>query len=58
MFLPWLWVKHLTAAFQVAAEVQVWSPAWCSGLKESALATAAAYIAAVAGIQSLAWEPP
>ena len=31
------WVKNLTAAAQVAAESQVWSPAWHSGLKDPAL---------------------
>ena len=28
-----LWVKNLTAVAPIAVEVQVWSPAWCSGLR-------------------------
>ena len=31
------WVKNLTAVARVAAEVQVPSPAWCSGLKNLVL---------------------
>ena len=31
------WVKNLTAAAQIDAEVQFQSPAWCSGLKDPAL---------------------
>ena len=31
------WVKNPTAAAQVAVEVQVRTPAWCSGLKDLAL---------------------
>ena len=30
------WVKNLTAAAQVTAEAQAWSPAWLSGLKDPA----------------------
>ena len=31
------WVKNLTAAAQIAAEVQVQSQGWCSGLKDPSL---------------------
>ena len=41
-------VKNWTAAALVPAEEQLWSPAWCSGLK--------AEVTAVAGVQPWAWE--
>ena len=56
------WIKNLTSVAQVAVEVQVQSPAQCSGLKGwgiSAVAVAAvALVTAVAWIHSLAWELP
>ena len=46
------WVKNLTAAAQIDAEVQFQSPAWCSGLKDPALPQP------LAQTQSLAQELP
>ena len=46
------WVKNPTAAAQVAADVQVRSPAWDGGVQGSGVAAAAAQI------QSLGWEFP
>ena len=52
------WVKNLTAVAAVAMEVRVQSPTRHSGLKESSIATAVAYVAAMVWIQSLAQELP
>ena len=49
------WVKNATAAAQVAAETQVQSLAWRSGLGCS-ISIAVAKVVAVAQIPSLAWE--
>ena len=50
------WVKNQATAAQVAAAVQVPSPAWFSGLKGSSIAIAALQVAPGAWIQSLAQE--
>lgn len=44
------WFKNPTAVSQIIVEVQVWSPAWLSGLKDVA--------PAMTCIQSLTWELP
>ena len=43
---------------QLRAEVRLQFPAMCSGCKGSGIATVAAQVTAVVGIQSLAWEFP
>ena len=50
------WVKNPTAETWVASEVQVQSPAWCSGLKNLVLLQLQHKVAGEAQIQSLAWE--
>ena len=47
-------VKNLTTAAQVTADVQVQSPAQCSGLKGSGIAAPVVEVAGTAQIQSLA----
>ena len=49
-------VKNLTAVAQVTVEAQVWSLAWCSGLKVPMLLQLWCRITTVAWIWSLAWE--
>ena len=51
------WVMDPTVVAQVAAEIQVSSPAWHSGIRSGAIA-AVAQAAAVPPIGSLAWGLP
>ena len=52
------WVKNLTTADQVSAEVRVSSPAQPQWVKGSSVATAVVYGATVAQIQPLAQKLP
>ena len=51
------WGKNRTAAARLAVEVHLQSPAQLGWVKGSGVAAAAAQVATVARIQSLAWEP-